>query len=91
MIALLIKIRDCLRTFFTFNCHLTIVLFLPVLLYLQLLLVQTTILTVACSFSGYGCSGAVNADKVVAMYAGAMMSLNSSDEYVPTDKRRAAR
>jgi hypothetical protein len=91
MIATLIKIRDCLRTFFTFNCHLTIVLFLPVLLYLQLILLQTFILTVACSSTGYGCSGAVNADRVVSMYAGAMMSLQGSDEFVPNDKRRAAR
>lgn len=71
--------------------HTTAIVFLPVTILLVLGALQTTTLTLTCNTIGMGCPYALSSDKLVSMYAGAMMSLQGSDEFVPNDKRRAAR
>lgn len=71
--------------------HTTAIVFLPVTILLVLGALQTTTLTLTCNTVGMGCPYALSSDKLVAMYAGAMMSLQGSDEYTVNDKRRAAR
>jgi hypothetical protein len=71
--------------------HTTAIVFLPVTILLVLGALQTTTLTLTCNTIGMGCPYALSSDKLVSMYAGAMMSLQGSDEFVPNDKRRASR
>ena len=69
----------------------TLIVFMPVTALGVLIGTQTAVFTGVCYVSGYACPYALSSDKLVSMYAGAMMSLQGSDEYSPNDKRRAAR
>lgn len=70
----------------------TLIVFMPVTVLGVLVGTQTAVFTGACYLSGYACDYALSSDKVVAMYAGAMMSLSGPEEYyAPADKRRASR
>ena len=63
--------------------HTTAIVFMPITILLMLAALQTTTLTVTCNVAGMGCPYAISSDKIVAMYAGAMMSLSEQQEYVP--------
>ncbi len=63
--------------------HTGAIVIYPVLVYAILSALQTTALTVTCGFVGMGCPYAMSGDKLVTMYAGAMMSLSETQEYVP--------
>lgn len=69
----------------------TLIVFMPVTVLAVLIGTQTAVFTGVCYTTGYACPYALSSDKLVAMYAGAMMSLQGSDEYTVNDKRRAAR
>ncbi len=84
-------LKQRLAALWSWTYHTTAIVFMPITILLMLGALQTTALTITCNSIGMGCPYAISSDKLVAMYAGAMMSLNGSEEYVPTDKRRAAR
>lgn len=84
-------LRQRLQALHNWIYHTGAIVFYPVILLAILSAIQTLTLTATCNVAGLGCPYAISSDKLVAMYAGAMMSLNGSDEYVPTDKRKALR
>ena len=79
-----------LQALWHWTYHTTAIVFMPITILLMLGALQTTALTITCNTVGMGCPYAISSDKLVAMYAGAMMSLSESGEYT-TDKRRASK
>ena len=71
--------------------HTGAIVLYPVILLAILSAIQTLTLTATCNIAGMGCPYAISSDKLVAMYAGAMMSLSDDGEHVVADKRRASR
>lgn len=85
--------KQKLLSFLNWNYHTGAWLALPIMFLIELALAQALVFTAACQTTGFACEYGISADKLVATYAGVMLTLNDGEDYIPnvTGKKQVAR